>query len=64
MPTTDNSISTRAKMVKARILAQHAKSNPIKLSKDQSNKTYEATSQGNKSHIIQPPVGATVVSRY
>jgi hypothetical protein len=63
MPTTDNSMSTRTRLVKGRVLAQYYLNNPAKPSKDQSNQTYEVIQQGEKPYIIQPPIGGTTVDK-
>ena len=61
MPTTDNSISTRTRFIKGRVLASFALSGPIKPQLDQSNETYEIIQQGEKPFVIQPPIGGTTV---
>jgi len=61
MPTTDNSISTRTRFIKGRVLASFALSGPIKPQLDQSNETYEIIQQGEKPYVIQPPIGGTTV---
>lgn len=61
MPTTDNSISTRTRFIKGRVLASFALSGPIKPQLDQSNETYEIIQQGEKSYVTQPPIGGTTV---
>jgi hypothetical protein len=61
MPTTDNSISTRTRFIKGRVLASFALSGPIKPQLDQSNETYETIQQGEKPYVTQPPVGGTTV---
>lgn len=61
MPTTDNSISTRTRFIKGRVLASFALSGPIKPQLDQSNETYEIIQQGEKPFVTQPPIGGTTV---
>jgi hypothetical protein len=61
MPTTDNSMSTRTRLIKGRVLASFALSGPIKPQLDQSNETYEIIQQGEKPYVIQPPIGGTTV---
>ena len=61
MPTTDNSMSTRTRFIKGRVLASFALSGPIKPQLDQSNETYEIIQQGEKPYVIQPPIGGTTV---
>jgi hypothetical protein len=61
MPTTDNSMSTRTRFIKGRVLASFALSGPIKPQLDQSNETYEIIQQGEKPYVTQPPIGGTTV---
>jgi hypothetical protein len=61
MPTTDNSMTTRTRFIKGRVLASFALSEPIKPQLDQSNETYEIIQQGEKPYVIQPPIGGTTV---